>query len=823
MNASHETPAGRRPFWRQILLASTAALALTAAGHAYAQTADSDQGAQAGQTGDDSQASNQVDDSLLGMEEVIITGRAGGAGLRKMDVSFAITTVNTADIEKFSPKSTADLFKMVPGVWVESSGGEAGANIFVRGFPGSGDAEFVTVQIDGLPIFPPPTLSFLENSSLFRIDETVERMEALRGGPNPVFSNGQPGVTFNFIQKKGGPDPEGLIKLTGSDYGEKRLDAVFSGPISDDLYYSIGGFFRSSSGIRDAEFNSERGGQISANITKKLDNGEVTLYARYLDDRNAWLLPIPVIANADGSISEFPGFDLGTGNLIGNDTRLAVLEVGRNGETIKRDLADGRGAQIFMIGGNANLEFGDGWMLTERFNYMSGDANTMGLVPSATPRSAADFLASVDGNGVGGSFSFTSSGAAITDLSQQVMTAGWWSVEKDLQSFTNDVSIRKEIVENNTVTVGVFFSDYSSNDLWYLGSNQLLAAEPNARRIDLVLNDGTQVTRNGFVGAPFFDVNAAYNGRNIAGYIADEWQVTDALRIDAGFRIENQKVDATLENNDFGVDLDNNPATLFNNSAAVLNGSFRTISFKKTETSWTVGANYFLADRIAVFARINNGQKFPQFDNLRDGADQIQSIDQYEVGFKASTGFVGVFATLFYNDFTGLPFQRFVNGQNVVIISGSSALGVEMEAVVQPTDGLKFALTGTWQNGEFDNDSDFPGNRVPRQPRIQARFSPSYSQQIPWGIINVYGTFSYIGSRFSDPENLQRLPSYQKLDAGIILDINDAVSLQVVADNLTDSHGLTEGNPRIIGAQSGVIFARPILGRSFKFSVGYRF
>ncbi len=79
------------------------------------------------------------------MDEIVVIGTPGGGGIRKQDASFAITTLNAADIEKFSPKSTADLLKSVPGIWVESSGGVSGANIFVRGFPGTGDADFVTI------------------------------------------------------------------------------------------------------------------------------------------------------------------------------------------------------------------------------------------------------------------------------------------------------------------------------------------------------------------------------------------------------------------------------------------------------------------------------------------------------------------------------------------------------------------------------------------------------------------------------------------------------------------------------------------------------
>ena len=93
----------------------------------------------------------------------------------------------------------------------------------------------ITVQLQGAPVFPPPTLAFLENSTLFRLDETVSFMEALRGGPNPVISNGQPGLTTNFILKEGGEETEGLVKYSTSDYGLKRVDAVMSGSLADDL------------------------------------------------------------------------------------------------------------------------------------------------------------------------------------------------------------------------------------------------------------------------------------------------------------------------------------------------------------------------------------------------------------------------------------------------------------------------------------------------------------------------------------------------------------------------------------------------------------
>jgi iron complex outermembrane recepter protein len=49
--------------------------------------------------------------------------------------------------------------------------------------------------------------------------------------------------------------------------------------------------------------------------------------------------------------------------------------------------------------------------------------------------------------------------------------------------------------------------------------------------------------------------------------------------------------------------------------------------------------------------------------------------------------------------------------------------------------------------------------------------------------------------------------------------------VQVSGDNLTDSRGLTQGNPRFSTDVPGYAIpdVRPIFGRSFRFSVGYAF
>ena len=765
----------------------------------------------------------QLGDQAAPQEDIVVVGTAG-AGTRRQDAAYAVTTIDSTTAQRLGTASTAEVLRAVPGVSTESSGGKTGANIFVRGYPSGGDAEYVTFQSEGVPFFPPPTLSFLENTQLIRIDETVQRVEAVRGGTGALFSNGQPGLTVNLVQREGTQTPQGMVKLTATDFDEIRADVLASGPLDAHTTYMVGGYYSVSNGIRDPRFQAEKGGQITANLRHDFDRGSILVFGRYLDDRGQWLLPIPVVVDGH-DVRSFPGFDAGTGTLVGPDTRFTTRNDGS-----RPDLADGRGARIGNVGTNVDLELAEGLNLRERASWLTGHADTTGLVPGGTPPITAAAYAAALGGTVG-SLSLVSTGAPVA-AGQQVLEAGIWTVRKRIASFVNDAALEWQR-GGNKLTGGVYYADYTTRDRWDLGNSLLLTAEPNARRLNLTLGDGRIVTRDGFTSGSSFRVNARYEGYDLAGYLADEWQITDALRVDGGVRWQQHIVHGTLENNGTAgaAGTDGNPLTLYDNGANVLTGTFRTIRYKDDRWSWTAGANYDLTRSLGLFLRYSRGNSFPFFDNLRDGVTVAPRVDTYEGGVKATTGPVSLYATGFHNRFKGLATSVIVNGAPIFSIGGARATGVELEGQVRPFAGLSVSASGTYLDSTYRNfftdggATDLSGNRVQRQPRWQWRVTPAY--QLDLGAeakVGAYATIGYVGNRFSDVQNLQVLPRYYKLDAGVTLDLNRQVQFQVIGDNLTDEHGLTEGNPRLIGAQgSGVILARPIVGRSVRLGGTVRF
>jgi outer membrane receptor protein involved in Fe transport len=158
------------------------------------------------------------------LEQVVVTGNAATGGLKKIDTSYTVTTATAEQIKMANPKSTADLLKIAPGLWPESTGGQTGANIEIAGFPGGGDAPFNTVQMMGSPVYGMPTLSFFEQTSIFRLDDTVDRVEIIQGGPSVVFADGQIGASENFILKQGTEVPSGSIGVTWGNENLKRVE-----------------------------------------------------------------------------------------------------------------------------------------------------------------------------------------------------------------------------------------------------------------------------------------------------------------------------------------------------------------------------------------------------------------------------------------------------------------------------------------------------------------------------------------------------------------------------------------------------------------------
>jgi outer membrane receptor protein involved in Fe transport len=795
------------------------------------------------------------------LDEIVVTGTAQSKGLKKLDASFSITTASLEEIRDVNPSSSADLLKIVPGVWAESSAGASGANIELAGFPGGGDAPYVTYAINGSPVFGSSgNISFMDNSSQFRLDESVERAEVLQGGPGVVLANGQMGATANFILREGTATPHGDIGITYGFEGMYRLDTFYSGPISQDWFFSLGGFYRDSNGIRNSQFPADDGGQITGTLTHTLDNGKIMFFARELNDKNLFITDIPVNVSGSGSnlsVSAFPGFNPGTGTFAGSGLRGISVQETPTGPPVTADLADGRGANLHNFGSDLDLDLTDGISLSNKLMFSAGQVNCYCLFNNLSPQTLSSFIAgeiatvnansaitSVAGLATSGTAKLVSTGATVSPDSY-VASMGFWIVQKQIQNFSDDLRFTFDLFEGDKLTVGGYWSAYSSNDHWWLGNNELITGNQNAQLIDLTLNNGVNVTNPaGQLGASFFTLVENWTGRNTALFASDQWKINNWI-FDAGYRIEQQVDHGTIEN-DSSVDLDTNPRNIYNKGVSVPNGTFtqgvscetsgsaECTEYNHTFGSWSVGTNYEITPRMSVYGRINYGVHFPGFDDLRSGTPQTQGIKNYEVGYRVQTPeFYGV-VSVWHRTFTGVPFQQFAGGENITATYGSLATGTDFEARYEPIEHLTFDLSGDWQHATYTSfnsgtvGGNYTGLELQRQPKLQFRITPGYEFPMDWGGLRFFATYTHVGLRYSDIANQQVLPSYYTLDAGAVAEIGHNFEIRVQGTNLTDQLGLTEGNNRVtLGSGSGIAdnieMVRPIFGREVNIQLRYKF
>jgi outer membrane receptor protein involved in Fe transport len=795
------------------------------------------------------------------LDEIVVT--ASAQGVKKLDASYNIVSLSLDEIKNSNPVSVADIFKNSPGIWPESSGGQTGANIDVAGFPnGGGDSPYFTTMINGSPLYGSPSLSFLDSSSLLRFDDTVERVEIVQGGPSAIFSSGQAGASANFILKTGSDKTTGSVGFTYGSEGSERIDAFISGKIIDGWYGSIGGFYRVSDGVRDPQYPSDIGGQLTATLKHDLDGGSLMFWYRILSDKNQWYADFPYIVQ-NGKAQPFPGFN--QLNSTYNSKQLQNFQIPcPSGSFCNDDISNGRGSELNFLGSNLDLKFGDGWSAKNTFLWDGGYIPTNALVNNGNPTSLTAYLGTLTlptGLTQAALQAHYANGQPVPG-DTSVITEQVWQVRKKIMNLTDEFRITKDLGFGNTLTGGLYGAYYTDNDSWSLGSNVLINNVPNASPIIV----------QGVAGGNIYNVtspqgvlaNGGYNileqgsAVNIAAYLSDSWKI-DQWLFDANVRVEHinlHQQTTNLSATQLGSKFD-----LWDNAVNLPNGTYSHGGEVNTFPTFSVGANYEFTDSMSAYVRVNDGVFFDNFDAVRCNVQEgnngcpskppLNTVRNYEAGFKIQNRYTYIDAAIYDKEFTGILYQP-INAEHQSLgpnaTYGSTARGGRIVGSVnpfaafdlQPLRDFRIAVNAEYvkehykgANGCFFYQSitgatvcgSINGQPLARIPDFQIRVTPSDTQIFSWGSVSEYVTYEHIGQHFQDNTGLNPLGSYYDLAAGIVAEIGDNWEIRLSGTNLTDQIGLTEGNARFGGntAQNGVNFGRSILGREGNIELKYKF
>ncbi|MBU6252880.1 MAG: TonB-dependent receptor [Alphaproteobacteria bacterium] len=789
--------------------------------------------------------------------EIIVTGTSRSRVA--LDTPLAVSQLNTEALTRAGATSQADILNTIPTIKADGGGGEVAANIFVKGLPSGGQYQFTPLMYDGMPVLS----SFGLNSSAYdvyaRNDLGISRLEFVRGGVSNLFGPGSVAGLINYISKTGGDTLEGTAQLEVAEKGRYRGDLALSGPLGNNLYYAVSGFYRTDKGPVRTNLDT-KGGQIRGNLTYRFDDGsgKVQLLGQYIDDQVQFYLPIPLNGSTRNRVAGNDGVLV---NSVQNDFGSSLSFATPTG-TYSPDIADGVKTKGGMIALAFDKSFGDsGWGINGRVKY-SDYKHQFGLWSDGdgvinVPETLQSFLTNRGlGATSGAAFSFV--GGSTVPANALLFANRFTDRIRPARDFTAEMNLTKSLATgavDHALTLGGFYGRASAGD--YNVTTTFLAEFNNQPRlVNLVVTNPTTgaqtvVSRNGLLNAGAGYVNNWHKAERYAGYVADQMKIGDRFNFDIGLRLETLKGDISRERTSVVI----TDATTANLSTALRdviwgNGGFLTGNVSATEWAFAAGALYKLNDKMSLYANGSRGFFFPElrsasFRPLPAGtaanaslAPGMQSytaeiIKQAEIGLKMgdpsfSFTLAGIYTkldnrrqVLFVNDGAG----GFTERVNLV---GTRSYGVEGTVDVRLMKNLRFAGNITLQNSKytaFDTTPANIGHKVERQPSLLYNAGLYYDDRT----FDVSIFTNYTGDNYTASNNAIQLQGWNiaNFDAGYKMAMGSgSLRVSVNVFNLFNTDAVTEGSPRQDNNQAanGAFFVgRPVLPRRITGRVTYSF
>jgi outer membrane receptor protein involved in Fe transport len=768
------------------------------------------------------------------LEEVFVTGVVNPK--TKIKSSVSITTLGVKQIEQSAPRSTAEIFRSIPGIRSESTGGEGNANIAVRGVPiSSGGSKYLQLQEDGLPVLLFGDIAFATADIFTRFDGNVARIEAIRGGSASILSSNSPGGIINFISKTGKVEGGTMSTSFGLDYNNFRTDIDYGAKIGDGLYFHAGGFYRAGEGVRNVGFTANNGGQAKFNITKEFDKGSVTIYAKFLNDRAAAYMPMPVQVsgtNANPTWGNVPGFNATKGALQSVFLSQNV-GLGPDGQLRRGKVADGMNPISKSLGINAAFDLEDGWKITENGRFT---ANSGGFI-SPFPSEVGTASTIANSFGAGSTLSYANSGTPFNTANGLVARIHMFDTQlNDFNNFMNDLKVTKKF-EKVGVTAGFFKSIQNISMSWLWNSYLQEVTDSNPRLINVTNASGSSLSDNGLYayGTPAWgnlarNYDTQYNVS--APYANVSFDANDKLSFEGGIRFDMGKVTGSFaggSSSQYDINNDGIISAPESNVFAVNTANTTAVNYDYNYTSYSLGANYLVSDNQSFFARYSKGASAkadrilferPKASYLN--GDLINSLDylaQAELGYKRKFSKGYVYGTFFY---AKTDEQSGFEATNPTVLTQNNykSLGLELETAYNVSKDFDLRGGLTYTKAEITSGAN-EGNAPRRQPKLMYSFIPTYK----FSKTNSLG-LSFLGQSkaFAQDSNQLVMNGFVLINGFVEFGITKGLSLNVSGNNLLDTLAITEVEEGSITENTvNYVRARPFAGRSLSMALTYRF
>lgn len=786
--------------------------------------------------------------SGLGLDEIVVTASSTFRSLKQAPLS--ISSLKSKEITKLSANSQADILRSIPGITAEGGGGETATNLFVRGLPSGGQYTFNPLQYDGLPLMTTFGLNSSAHDVYARPDIGFKGVEFVRGGASILYGAGSAAGIINYISKTGDTNPGNTVHLEVADQGRLKTDFYSGGQlggVDSDTYYAVTGFLRYDDGPYNTGIPT-RGGQLRANIKKVFNRGSFTISNQIINDRAQFLMPLPLEGGTRERLNGNDGEPVSQ-LMPGELSNTSFLTAGGVYESPIEDGVYTKGGYTmgeFEYNLNNDLKFKTKARFADYDHsfalYVGGNGANGG-----NPITLDKYMDVVAPGNMGYSANYHGLDGAV-DGSDLVVENLHVDRIRPMTDYSGEASLTQKVKTNggsHNITLGTFIGRSEADDINFQ-YRVVSEFNNNPRLVDISFTDSlennvtfSQAGINNRIGQTS---NKYLRQNRTAFYLTDEI-IANQLRIDIGARYELTK--GVFSNGNIVETQVYDDASLSPNLANVqyADGSYVRAPVEANGLAISLAALYELSQTTNLYANFSRGYFFPQLRGFSPLATGVTGNDynpevilQGEAGVKYGNESLNGSVAAYYVGLTDRISitNSFVNGvleQVRRAEQNTQTIGLEATADYSIIEDLNLRGMITYQAHEITKNENEDlitgettvtneGNELARQPNLLGFLGLYYDNNA----FDAFVTANHTGAKWTsdandielDAINLLRVGAGYKFNIG---ENNESLRLGFNVFNLTDSQGITEGNPRaLVEGEGEFFFGRPILPRRVFFT-----
>ena len=251
-------------------------------------------------------AQQSNDGKGFALEEIIVTARRVEESL--MDTPIAITAISGQMLEDRGAEQISAVANFAPNVNFSfagtTSGSDSAAVIYIRGV---GQNDFTLVTDPGVGLYVDQVYYSRTVGSVLDLFD-ISRVEVLRGPQGTLFGRNSTGGAISITTADPDEENGGKVKLLVGDDSRVELSASYDAVINDEFALSFSALNRERDGTaqdasgRDLGDDDMVGARIKS-VYRPSENFSLKVSADYVSEDEGSAAEVPLIQNADGSVS----------------------------------------------------------------------------------------------------------------------------------------------------------------------------------------------------------------------------------------------------------------------------------------------------------------------------------------------------------------------------------------------------------------------------------------------------------------------------------------------------------------------------------------